>query len=52
MLLSQIMKLKTKRKWRRSDRVKEEPIPDPTEMAHKRMEEMEKQYMADKEVHV
>ena len=44
--LLQIKKLKSKRKWSLSYKIddKEEPMPDPTEMAQKKMEEIEKQF--------
>ena len=50
--LLQIKKLKNKRKWRLSHKIddKEEPMPDPTEIAQKKMEEIEKQYAIEKEV--
>ena len=51
--LLQIKKLKSKRKWRFSHKIddKEELMPDPTEMAQKKMEDIEKQYAIEKEVH-
>ena len=48
-ILLQIKKLKNKRKWKRSH-TKEELMPDPTEMAQKKVEEIEEQYAVEKEV--